>query len=87
MIGYFDFPGDSVGGLWRTEYYPSLAGARLTNGRDTTLGVVTQAHIYSTGFHRRMVVLRMRATDGTEYYGRASWDNGTCVVLRRAKAR
>ena len=53
----------------------------------TTLGDVVEAHVYPHNFGSRMVSLRVRATNGAEYYGRASYDWGSCVVLRRVKAR
>lgn len=31
------------------------------------------------------VSIRVRGTNGAIYYGRASWDNGTCIWLHKAK--
>lgn len=50
------------------------------------LGRITSARVYSHNFGGRMVSLRVKGTNGATYYGRASWDNGSIIRLRRVKA-
>ena len=90
MVGYFTFPAEGERlAHWADTFRPSLTDASVTTWMGAELGAIIDARVYTThgAASGRMVALRVRATDGTEYYGRASWDNGTCVVLRRAKAR
>jgi|SRR3990172_1678234 len=51
----------------------------------TTIGSVLSARVYSHNFGGRILTLRVRGTNGAEYYGRASWDHGTCIWLRRSR--
>lgn len=46
-------------------------------------GVVTAA--YQHNFGGRFVAITVHGTNGARYHGRASYDNGTCVRLHRAK--
>lgn len=70
---------------WRATYRPRLTGATVTTWRGTVLGTITAAHVYSHNFGGRFVSLRVKGTNGAEYYGRASWDWGNVIRLRRAK--
>ena len=67
----------------------------INNGRDheayvstwpgTRIGTITAARVYRHNFGGRFVSLRVRGTNGAEYHGRASWDWGQCVMLRKVK--
>lgn len=59
--------------------------ATVATWTGATLGTITSARVYSHNFGGRMVSLRVKGTNGVEYYGRASWDNGSCVWLRKVK--
>lgn len=49
------------------------------------LGRITSARVYRHNFGGRIVSLRLTGTNGATYYGRASWDNGSLIRLRRMK--
>jgi len=51
----------------------------------TVLGTVTEARVYRHNLGGRFVSLRVTATNGARYYGRASYDSGNVVRLRKAK--
>lgn len=59
--------------------------ATVTTWTGTILGHVESAHVYRHNFGARMVSMRVRGTNGAMYYGRASWDNGNVIRLRRVK--
>lgn len=50
------------------------------------IGRITSARVYTNNFGGRLVAIRVTGTNGAKYYGRASWDNGNCIVLHRAKS-
>ena len=54
---------------------------------EVQLGVITSAHVYRHNRGGRFVSLRMIGTNGATYHGRASWDNGTAIRLRKAKTQ
>jgi hypothetical protein len=57
--------------------------AHVSTWLGTRIGTVTHAQVYRHNFGCRMVSLRVTGTNGAEYYGRASYDHGQCVNLRR----
>lgn len=57
--------------------------ATVTTWLGATLGVITSARVYRHNFGGRMVAIRVKGTNGAEYYGRASWDGGDVIRLRR----
>lgn len=69
---------------YRADFRPDISRACVTTWRGTTIGRVVKAHVYRHNFGGRMVALQVEGTNGARYHGRASWDNGTCVRLRRA---
>lgn len=91
MLAYFHFPTEDGfppilhPRLYRSTFYPSIAGALVKTWPGTVLGTITYARVYRHNFGGRMVSLRVRGTNGASYYGRGSWDNGQCVLLRRMK--
>lgn len=56
-------------------YVSTWLGARI--------GRIVAARVYRHNFGSRMVAIRVKGTNGATYYGRASWDNGECIRLRR----
>lgn len=57
--------------------------ATVTTWLGTVIGRIVSARVYRHNFGGRFVSLRMVGTNGAEYTGRASWDNGTVVRLRK----
>jgi len=49
------------------------------------LGIITEARVYPHNFGARMVSVRVRGNNGATYYGRASYDNGEVINLRKAR--
>ena len=49
------------------------------------LGVITSARVYQHNLGSRMVSVRVRGNNGANYYGRASYDHGECINLRKCK--
>ena len=88
MVGYYHFPGYVSPGDHRADFYPPLSGtgAIVTTWLGTVLGHVISAHVYTHNFGGRFVSLRIKATNGTEYHGRASWDWGQCINLRKVRS-
>ena len=68
---------------------PGETGHGLANKAVATLwtgeiiGRITSARVYRHNFGARMVSITVKGTNGATYYGRASWDNGTVINLRR----
>lgn len=60
--------------------------AKVTTWRGTKIGTIVRAKVYRHNLGGRFVSMHVKGTNGAEYYGRASYDNGTVVRLRRCKA-
>lgn len=86
---YYDFPAERTGQPtpYRGTFWPCNSGARVTTWLGVPLGSIVRAHVYTHNFGGRIVALRVRSTTGVEYAGRASWDWGSVVTLRRVKGR
>ncbi len=84
-LGYYQFPSHAGGGLYRSQFAVPLGGATVTTWPGTVLGRITEARVYRHNFGQRFVSLRVLGTNGAEYWGRASWDGGNCVVLRKVR--
>lgn len=82
MVAYYTFP-DTHRGLLHCTFQP--VGAFVSTWKGARLGTITSAHVYRHNFGARMVSLRVQGTNGAEYYGRASWDGGNMVRLRKVK--
>jgi len=86
-LGYFVFPqADSGHQPFKHAYYPPLTDAHVTNWMGVRMGTILSAHVYSCNNGARIVSMRVQGTNGATYCGRASWDNGTCIGLRRMKS-
>lgn len=68
-------PGDP--GVDHVAYVSTWLGARI--------GVITDARVYRHNFGARMVAITVKGSNGAVYHGRASWDNGQVIRLRRQK--
>jgi hypothetical protein len=84
QLAYFHFPYGG-GGQYRREFYPNTAGAYVTLWPGNVIGRITAAKVTPHNFGGRMVSLTVEGTNGARYYGRASFDNGTCIWLRKAR--
>lgn len=62
-----------------------ITGSTVTTWLGTVIGRITYLTVYRHNFGGRFISLSVQGTNGAVYYGRASWDSGTCVNLRRAK--
>lgn len=49
----------------------------------TVLGRIVQARVYTHNFGGRFVSMRVKGSNGATYAGRASWDHGQCIWLRK----
>jgi hypothetical protein len=97
MLAYYKFPAEHYKTVaqheartYRRYFEPllSIAGlepAIVTTWLGTKTGRIIRARVYSHNFGGRMLSITVQGTNGATYYGRASWDNGTCINLRRAK--
>ena len=92
FVAYYDFPTErrnrAIDGSrpYRDSFYPTIGrDANVKTWLGTRIGDITEARVYSHNFGSRFVAIRVRGTNGAEYYGRASWDNGEVIHLRRAK--
>lgn len=62
-----------------------LAGARVTTWLGAELGVITRARLYWHNFGGRFIAITVRGNNGACYHGRASWDWGSVIRLRKCK--
>jgi hypothetical protein len=68
---------------YRTGFDPTLCKAVITTWPGTVIGRIVSARVYRHNFGGRMVSIRVKGTNGRTYAGRASWDNGNVIRLRR----
>lgn len=86
QVAYFRFPAETGGGLYRPAFRPQLADAHVTTWPGTRIGTIVNARVYRHNFGGRFIAIRVRGTNGAEYVGRASYDNGTVVHLRKVRS-
>ncbi len=60
--------------------------AIVSTWNGTVLGRIISAHVYRHNFGGRFVSLTVHGTNGATYTGRASWDNGQIIRLRKVKS-
>lgn len=65
--------------------YYDLQRKQVSTWLGTVVGDILTSRVYRHNLGGRFVSLRMRGTNGATYYGRASYDWGTVIKLRRAK--
>jgi hypothetical protein len=83
MTGYFSFPRNTAVG--RPPLYLNLTDATVSTWLGTIIGQIISARVYRHNFGSRIITLTMRGTNGAIYHGRASYDHGQCINLRRNK--
>lgn len=87
---YYRFPTDTAKQPreYRHSFYVllgALGSDIVTTWTGAKLGSILSARVYQHNFGARMVSMRVRGTNGATYFGRASWDNGECIRLRKVK--
>lgn len=87
VVAYYSFPKNPcpAPGSQSRQFWPGLIDAVVTTWPGTVIGRITQAKVYRHNFGGRFVSIRVVGTNGAEYYGRASWDWGNVIRLRRVK--
>lgn len=68
---------------YRHRFMPSLIGASVSTWTGRRLGTITTALVYPHNFGGRFVSMRVKGSNGAIYAGRASWDHGECIWLRK----
>lgn len=86
QVAYFTFPAETGGGQYRPSFRPQLADAYVTTWPGTRIGTIVDARVYRHNFGGRFIVIRVRGTNGAEYYGRASYDWGHVIMLRKVRS-
>lgn len=82
---YYRLP-DAADGRYHSTFTPKLnASCLVTTWTGRVLGRIIAAKVTRHNFGGRMVSMRVEGTNGATYYGRASWDNGQVIRLRRGK--
>jgi hypothetical protein len=85
---YYKFPKLDQSGGYRPAFYIGERGivwGIVSTWTGAKLGDIVHAHVFPHNFGGRVVSIRVRGTNGAMYYGRASWDNGDVIGLRRIK--
>lgn len=88
-LAYYQFPVNDAavaGTQYRANYSPRITGATVSTWLGTVIGRITEARVYRHNFGQRFVSLRVLGTNGAEYWGRASWDGGNAIILRKVRA-
>lgn len=71
--------------IYRQTFVPPMTDAVVKTWNGSLLGRITSAKVFGHNFGGRMVAITVRGTNGASYYGRASWDNGNVIRLRKVK--
>lgn len=77
---------------WRDQpshafaYYDEKT-SRVTTWLGTSLGRIDRWKVYRHNFGGRLVAIHVVGTNGASYHGRASYDHGTCIRLRKDGGR
>jgi len=89
LLAYYHFPQHEAPGpkyhAYREDFYPIRQRAYVSTWLGTRLGTIISAHVYRHNFGGRFISLEVLGTNGAIYHGRASYDWGQCVTLRKAK--
>jgi hypothetical protein len=87
-IGYYKFPAhgtEPTPRQYRRTFDLPLRDAVVTTWPGTVIGRIVSGRVYGHNFGGRFVVLTMLGTNGSLYFGRASWDGGSIIRLRKAR--
>lgn len=83
MVAYYKFADDCRASSLAFHTARTLSDCTVATWRGVKLGTITRAKVYRHNFGGRMVSIRVMGTNGHEYHGRASYDWGTVITLRR----
>jgi len=81
-LGYYRVP-RQAGQLYRELF--SGQGGTITTWLGTEIGTIVQYRVYPHNFGGRMIAIAVAGSNGVHYHGRASYDGGSCVWLRKGK--
>jgi len=84
MVAYYRIP-DVIRNSQNRIVSWSTTDAVITTWRGTVLGKITSVSLYRHNFGGWFVAIRARGTNGAMYAGRASWDWGDVINLRKVK--
>lgn len=73
---------------WETQparFFAYYNARSVTTWLGTVLGHITGSRIYRHNLGGRFISLNVEGTNGAKYYGRASYDNGQCIVLHKKR--
>lgn len=90
QLGYFKFPSEDEfvqrhGARQRADFYPFRNGATISTWAGDILGEIVSARVLRHNFGGRFVAITVQGNNGARYYGRAPFDNSTCINLRKCK--
>lgn len=87
FLAYYAFPAEDnkTAKVYRRSFMPLLTGAKVSTWRGIYIGRIIYANVYPHNFGGRMVSVIVSGNNGATYYGRASYDNGECIWLRKGK--
>lgn len=83
QLVYYKLPADAREYFGRST--PVAFRGEVTTWKGAKLGTITHAHVYQHNFGSRFISIQVMGTNGAEYYGRASYDCGDCIWLRKRK--
>lgn len=82
-LGYWQVqPNRYHGYVQRSDDKPKA----ITTWLGAPLGVITRVSSYINNFGARIACIRVKGTNGAEYYGYFGYDNGELVRLRKVKS-
>ncbi len=70
----------------RVLAYYDIGKGTVTTWLGTQIGTIITSHAYRHNYGGQFVSLRVRGTNGATYYGRASYDGGNCINLRKVRS-
>lgn len=87
FCAYYNIPSESPrpGRLYRREFAVNCEHATVTLWTGEPIGRILRARVYTSSIGGRIVTMIVQGTNGYRYHGRASWDNGNAILLRRMK--
>jgi hypothetical protein len=87
FVGYYTFGEGITGRDLRLTHSPAYFAKDcvIRTWPGTVIARITSAKVYAHNFGGRFVAIRVIGTNGAEYYGRASYDWGNVITLRRVK--
>jgi hypothetical protein len=85
QVAYYNFAAGTRADSLHLYSARTLADCTVTTWTGKVIGTITAANVYRHNFGGQFVSMRVIGTNGAEYYGRASYDWGTVIKLRRVR--